>query len=365
METEYAIIGGGVVGLSVAYGLLKRGRRVVVLDEGDLAFRASRGNFGLIWVQGKGLGYPEYARWTRRSAAMWKGFAEELQARTGADLALQQDGGYVVHTDAAALEQEAADLAGLQRRLCEDYPFEVMGYDALKSEEPEIGPKVAGATYCPQDGHVNPLRLLQSLARAVRQMGGLVHTGCRVEDVCQRDGGFHLKLEGFEIAAEKLVLAAGLGAMDLAPLLGFQTKVRPQQGQVLITEKLPRLLRRPNVEIRQVAEGGVQIGASHADVGLNDREDVQTIAALARRAVDMFPRLGKAKLLRSWAALRILTPDGVPVYQQSKTHPGAYFVTCHSGITLAAAHAGPLCDWIDGASDAPDLSAFGEDRFDV
>ncbi|MDZ7811260.1 MAG: FAD-dependent oxidoreductase [Arhodomonas sp.] len=64
------------------------GRRVVVLDEGDDAFRASRGNFGLVWVQGKGLEAPAYARWTRRSAAEWRDFAGELSGESGVDLAL-------------------------------------------------------------------------------------------------------------------------------------------------------------------------------------------------------------------------------------------------------------------------------------
>jgi len=58
MEPEYAIIGGGIVGLSVAHGLLALGKRVAVYDEGDNGIRASRGNFGLIWVQGKGLNLP-------------------------------------------------------------------------------------------------------------------------------------------------------------------------------------------------------------------------------------------------------------------------------------------------------------------
>src|SRR5690606_3569053 len=83
MESDYAIVGGGVVGLAVAYGLLGLGRRVTVLDEGDGAWRASRGNFGLIWVQGKGLDAPAYARWTRRSAAAWKDFAAELREESG------------------------------------------------------------------------------------------------------------------------------------------------------------------------------------------------------------------------------------------------------------------------------------------
>ena len=65
---DVVVIGGGLVGSAVAWGLGRAGARVVVLDEGDDALRASRGNFGLVWVQGKGDGMPEYAAWTRNSA---------------------------------------------------------------------------------------------------------------------------------------------------------------------------------------------------------------------------------------------------------------------------------------------------------
>ena len=60
-DAEVAVVGGGVVGAAIAWGLARRGARVAVLDEGDAAFRASRGNFALVWVQSKGLGMPEYA----------------------------------------------------------------------------------------------------------------------------------------------------------------------------------------------------------------------------------------------------------------------------------------------------------------
>ena len=83
METDYAIIGGGVVGLSVAHGLLGLGRRVMVLDEGDSALRASRGNFGLVWVQSKGLKAPAYARWTPRSASLWRAIRRRAGRRHG------------------------------------------------------------------------------------------------------------------------------------------------------------------------------------------------------------------------------------------------------------------------------------------
>lgn len=366
METEFAVIGGGVVGLSVAYGLLKRGKSVCVFDEGDLAFRASRGNFGLVWVQSKGIGQPAYARWSRRSAAAYRGFADELEELSGLDLALVQDGGYIVHMDGDTLERDRGLYEGLRAKLGGDYPFEYMDNSALKAEEPHIGLKVAGALYCPEDGHLNPLRLLQALAIAVRKLGGTVLPGYKVSSVVPCGSGFTVSAaEGKRWQAEKVVLAAGLGAMELGPQLGFRAPVRPQQGQVLITEKVPRLMIRPNVEVRQVNEGGIQIGASKAEVGLGDKEDIRTVAELARHAVDMFPALARAKLVRSWAALRIMSPDGLPIYQHSARYPGAYFVTCHSGITLSAAHSEFLSGWLTGAADAPDLSAFSEERFDV
>jgi glycine/D-amino acid oxidase-like deaminating enzyme len=77
------VIGGGLVGSAIAYGLVRARLRVALLDEGDVAFRASRGNFGLVWVQSKGDGAPHYQRWTRLSADEWPALAAELEARTG------------------------------------------------------------------------------------------------------------------------------------------------------------------------------------------------------------------------------------------------------------------------------------------
>src|SRR6266545_5905645 len=87
------VIGGGLVGTAIGYGLACAGLRTALLDEGDVAYRASRGNFGLVWVQSKGLGAPHYQRWTRASAAAWPLLAAELEERTGVDVGLEQNGG--------------------------------------------------------------------------------------------------------------------------------------------------------------------------------------------------------------------------------------------------------------------------------
>jgi len=366
MSSEYAVIGGGVVGLSIAHGLLKLGKRVAVFDEGDDAFRASRGNFGLIWVQGKGLDQPAYARWSRRSATAWRDYADELTSASGLNLALCQSGGYDYHMNEETLASTAVSYEALKGKLDGDYPFDILDHGTLKKEEPGIGGRVAGALLHHQDGHVNPLRLLQALASEVRRLGGVIRTRRYVENIKAADGGYRLSLKHAEqVFTERVVLCAGLGVMDLGPDLGFIAPIRPQRGQVLITEKLPPLMNRPASTLRQVNEGGVQIGASKEEVGLDDRETLPVTAALAKHAVDVFPALSKAKLVRSWSALRIMSPDGLPIYQQSRENPGVFLVTCHSGITLSAAHSRFLPLWLEGKTDAPDLTSFSEDRFSV
>lgn len=365
MEADYAIIGGGVVGLSVAWGLLKRGKRVTVIDGDDGSFRASRGNFGLVWVQSKGMTEPRYARWSQQSAAIWAEFAEELAHNTGQAVPLEQKGGYDLHFSEETLQATADKYEILKAQLDGDYPFEVLGHNALRKEEPHIGSKVVGAILHHQDGHANPLKLLKALADDVRRMGALVLNGKAVKDITKPDG-FRIQCrDDTVISAAKVILSAGLGAAELGPKLGFKAPVRPQRGQVLITEKLPKMINRPSLIARQVDEGGIQIGATNEEVGHDDRVTQPGLSSLAAKAIAAYPALAKAQVVRSWGSLRVLSPDGLPIYQESRDFPGSFLVTCHSGITLAAAHARYLPDWLERTEAAPDLEVFSEDRFAV
>ena len=162
METDYSIIGGGVVGLSVAWGLLKRGRTVTVLDGDDGAFRASRGNFGLVWVQSKGMKQPRYARWSQQSAAIWAEFAEELGRQSpGEPYRWSKRAGTICTSPRRRSQATVEKYEDLKAKLGGDYPYEVLGHNALRKEEPHIGPKVVGAILHHQDGHANPLKLLR------------------------------------------------------------------------------------------------------------------------------------------------------------------------------------------------------------
>ena len=120
-EFDIAVVGGGLVGAALAWGAAGAGRRVALLDEGDLALRAARANFALVWVQGKGLGLPDYAAWTARSAAAWPDFAAALGGETGIDVRYGRPGGLHLALSEAELERRAA-WHGIPFRKPSHYP---------------------------------------------------------------------------------------------------------------------------------------------------------------------------------------------------------------------------------------------------
>lgn len=361
------VVGGGLAGAAIAYGMRDLGSRLAVLDEGDVAFRAARGNFGLIWVQGKGLGMPDYAAWTRRSAGLWPEFAAALQEETGLDVRYERPGGLSV----ALSERELAALSEQLRRLhnqrgAPGFEYEVIDRRRLAAMLPAIGPEVAGAAYSPHDGHVNSLRLFRALHEATARHGVARRPLHRVGRIAPLPGGgFRLETERGEVRAAKVVIAAGHGNAGLAAMVGLNAPVRPQRGQILVTEKVAPFLRHPITTLRQTDEGGVMIGDSLEEVGFDDRVAAGVLGAMADRAVRTFPFLSRVHVLRSWAALRVMSPDGFPIYEQSASAPGAFLVTCHSGVTLAAAHAFVLPPLIAAGALSADLAPFASRRFGV
>jgi len=364
-ETEIAVIGGGLVGAAIAWGLGHAGKRVTILDEGDNAFRASRGNFALIWVQSKGLGMAPYSAWSVRSSNAWGRLAAALQDETGIDVAHQRPGGLMLSLS----EDELARRVAQMRRLHNQpemipYPYEVLDHAATRALLPEIGPQVAGSIYCPLDGHVNSLKLFRALHASVSARGVAYRPDCPVETITC-DATFILSGPWGEVRAEKIVLAAGNGNARLAPQVGLNAPVRPQRGQIIVTERAKPFLNYPLVTVRQTDEGTVMIGDSLEEVGFENVATTAITATEADRAVRMFPLLAGLNVVRTWSALRVMSQDGFPIYDQSTSHPGAFLATCHSGVTLAANHAFDVAPQIAAGKLSDDLLPFSARRFHV
>ncbi len=365
MDYDIAVIGGGLVGSSIAYGLSKKGHGVALLDEGDRAFRASRGNFGLIWVQGKGWDFPAYAKWTDEAAGLWPAFDAELQESTGVDLGYTRPGGMEFCFDERGWNDLNDCMARVRTNSDGAFEYEMLEHAELKKRIPEVSAAVIGASYSPRDGHVNPLYLLRALHQRL-DAGRVDYLPNRhVDSIECLHGGFELRTNDERLAAGRVVLCAGIDNVRLGKLLGLNIPVRPNRGQLLITERVRHFLNYPTLQVRQTREGSLQIGDSQEDAGRDDGTTTEVMNRLASRAVSIFPMLKTVRVVRAWAALRVMTPDGKPVYQQSSDCQGAFGIACHSGVTLAAIHAGPVADWVAGGNPHPLIARFHPDRFDV
>ena len=189
---DILVIGGGVIGAAVAYGLAERGAQVTLLDQGGSAPNASRGNFGLVWVQGKGLGMPRYAQWTLEAAQTWPKFSADLLEETGIDVDYQQPGGFEVCLGEEEFSLRKAELEQLRQETanCVANSVGIDKCEMLNSRnmqelipEMRLGDFVSGASFSTLDGHLNPLLLLSALTAAIKKSGTSYYPEQQVESI--------------------------------------------------------------------------------------------------------------------------------------------------------------------------------------
>lgn len=364
MAYDLIVVGGGLVGGAIAWGAAAKGASVALIDQGDIAFRAARGNFGLVWVQSKGAGMPPYAHWTRSSAELWPELAGALAGGTGIDVGLRQRGGLAFCLSDAELEQRAGLLHRMHNE-SGDIGTRIIDRAELRAMVPGIGDRVVGASYCPIDGEAQSLPLLRALHAGLLQLGGDYLPGRTVDAIDPSPNSFIVRVGSERFTAAKLVIAAGLGARELAPMVGLNMPVTPLRGQIIVTERLRPFLDYTCHQLRQTLEGTVMLGDSQEDAGFDTSVGVPVLQDIAARNVAAFPALKDASIIRVWAALRVMSPDGFPIYEQSEKYPGAFAATCHSGVTLAGAHALALAPAVLSGELPERFAPFTSKRFDV
>lgn len=369
LEFDVIVAGAGLVGAAVGYGLAGLNKRVLMLDGGDTDFRAAKANFGLVWAHGKGLGEPAYQRLTVQACEAWPAFAAQLEAETGMELAYERKGGLHLCMSVDELTARARLLVALQAQAPELHPATpVLERDELLRRFPSmrLGPDVAGATFGELDGQVNPMRLLAALQAAYLRRGGVLRNNHAVTAIRMLPGGGFEVVAGDSIArAERVVIAAGLGSSPLARMVGLEVPIHPLRGQILVTERLAPLLPVPASGLRQTRDGTVMIGVTQEDVGYDLSTTTEAAVRMTRKALRILPDLAKAKLVRQWSCLRVMTPDGHPVYASSESCPGADIATCHSGVTLASFHADAYPKALLKGIRSASLESFHHERFNV
>jgi glycine/D-amino acid oxidase-like deaminating enzyme len=367
-EKDIVIAGAGNIGSALAYGLSGSGLKVALCDQGDTAYRAAFGNFGLVWFQGKGLGMPHYAQWSLQATRQWPEFARQLERESAQCVDYQKPGGLHICKSEKDFADRALKLQELARQSKSDvYDCEMIDSRQLRKMIPrmKLGSRVRGASFSRHDGHVNPLYLIRALHKAFILKGGEYYPGHEVRHIQYAGGHFRIDAGPFTFMSPRLVLAAGVGIPALASKLGLRIPVRPQRGQLIVTERLVPMLPYPISGIRQTCEGSFMLGVSNEEVGLDTSVTTDVLKKIALNAVEVFPELAGVRMQRCWAALRPLAPDHFPIYHQSSRFPGAYVITSHSGVTLAPLYAGAIARWIIDGTEPQGFTNFSLRRFDV
>jgi glycine/D-amino acid oxidase-like deaminating enzyme len=356
---DVLIVGGGVVGNSIAFHLTERGVRPTVVDKGFPLSGTSGSTQAWIWVHTKTPGF--YGELSLISADLYQyTLAPRLPGieytRTGGLALLLGEG-----------EMEGArTLADAQR--AHGIEIELLGPDELRRLEPNLSPSIAGATFSPQDGNVNPFQLVRRLMEEARRQGTSYRFYERVLAI--REAGRGRTTRRFEVhtdrgvfRAQHLVLAAGIWTPELADHLSVPIPVRPVRGQILITEPLRPVLGHTLNFMRQMSNGEILFGYSHEEADRDRQNTGDILSKTAARGLHVLPLLRGVRVVRAFAGLRPMPADGLPILGEVPGHPGLFVAVMHSGYTLAPLVGTVMAELlIDGKSSIP-IGSFSPSRF--
>ncbi|MEU8269228.1 glycine oxidase ThiO [Sphaerisporangium sp. NPDC049002] len=341
-HADVVVVGGGVIGLSVAWRAAQRGHAVTVVDPapGSGASHAAAGMLAPV----SEVTYTEepLLRLGLASLARWPGFAAELAGESGMDVDYRTDGTLDVAfgaDDLAAL----GELAGFMEKL--SLPVERLTGRECRRAEPMLAPSVRGGVLAPGDAWVDPRRVTAALLAALSRRGvGMVAdrvTGFAVEGDAVR--GVRLA-GGGAIAADQVVLAAGAwsGSLDGLPP-EVLPPVRPVKGQIMRLRGAPGFLGRcvrgvvhgSSAYMVPRGDGEIVLGATQEEMGFDTRVTAGALWELLRDARELVPGVTELEVTGLSAGLRPGTPDNLPVIGRT-TLPGLVLATGHhrGGVLL-------------------------------
>jgi len=324
---DVIVIGGGAIGTSITYELVKRGVSVTLLERGRIGGGATGASAGLVMPRGGRDVPPDLTGLGQESARLLGALAGELRERTGIDIGYR-------HVDVLEVAFDDTEERSLRREYGRMTANRWLDPMSALDLEPRLNPSVRGAFHVTGDHQVLPRVLAQALVRAASDLGASVLEGVSADRLeLHGDRVLGVGVGNQTIAAGEVVIANGAWAGAWSKPLGFALPVRPVRGQMVSVNTAGSGLRTVISGAGGYAvtkpDGSTLLGTTVEEAGFDPRPTVQGIASLLERAPRLAPDLAEATIVSAWAGLRPATPDGLPIIGRA---PGWH------GLTLATGH---------------------------
>ena len=366
---EVIIIGGGVIGCATAYYLAKEGTSVIVLEGSDhIGNGGSSRNGGGVRQSGRDPRELPLAMYGIRT--LWPHLSEELET----DCEYHQDGNLRL----GKTEKHREILEGLadRARAC-GLDVRMIDGDEVRRINPHLSHEVTVASWCPTDGHANPLTTTLGFYKMARRLGARFITGEPVTELRTVKGKIRKVITPNNVyEGEQVLVAAGLHSREILGTVGIDVPMDGSLLEALVTEAeapmFDQMLGTADADFygHQTKHGSFVFGGSsglepfYKDNGTPVTSS-RTAPCICRGIMKYFPELADAKIVRTWAGWSDRSADGVAVLSAVDEIPGLYAACAFTGhgFGISPAVGDQLAKLIRTGSTDVDLSPLRYDRF--
>jgi glycine oxidase len=365
-KSDVIIIGGGVIGLSIAYALAREGVQATVLDRRELGREASWAGAGLIPPYTERLTLHPTADLRSWSAVLYPEWSAALREETGIDNGYRRTGG----VDVAWTPEEDQMLRGAAGHWrVEGIVFERLAPDDFRRVEPALNPAVRTVYFLPDRAQVRNPRHLRALIAALTQRGANLRPGLAAlgfKTVADRVTA--VETEVGPLPCDCVIVAAGAWSAALLEGVGLRVPTPPLKGQIVLLKSdrplLQRIVEHGKNYLVPRDDGRVLAGATEEDAGFDTRNTSAGVRELIDEAIRLCPVLAEAEVERAWAGLRPGSIDTKPYLGFAPGFRNLIVATGHkrAGLQLSPVTAEVIADLVLGRPPRIDLSAFRIDR---
>lgn len=378
MKQKVIVVGGGIIGSSVAYYLSKEEVEVILIEEKDIASGTSGSCDRAIMIQSKKPG-PALSL-ALKSAELYKTLEMELDA----DLEYEQNGGMILIEN--ELDQQIIQQM-VERQNSNGLNVTIISGDEARRKIPTLSKNIAAATWWDQDAEVNPMNTAFAFAKAASHNGVKMKLHSKVQSLLiEQDRVVGVMTASEKIMADSVVICTGVWTKLLLNTIQLNVPITPRKGHILVTEKLPQLI--PSnvlsssyitsklqqdddnpygvgLAIGQTRSGTILIGGSRQFVGFDEKTNIDVIREIAKKATQAFPFFKNTNIIRTFSGLRPFTADNLPIISDVPSVKGLFIAAGHEGdgIALAPITGKVMAQLVVGREREVDLEPFKLDRF--